>query len=112
MRIFLMLAMMLILGACSHGGKGGHHGKDHKCNCDKKAEVKPVAVEFDGNCAMGLCRKGAKVKCDPTITAAYQGKNYCFSTEEARDTFMKDIDGNLKKSNTAWDMLNRAPGKS
>jgi hypothetical protein len=112
MRTFLMLAMMLVLGACSHGVKGGHHGKDHKCNCEKKAEVKPVAVEFDGNCAMGLCRKGAKVKCDPTITAAYQGKNYCFSSEEAREAFMKDIDGNLKKSNTAWDALNRAPGKS
>jgi YHS domain-containing protein len=112
MKTFLMLLMTVILGACSHGGKGGHHGKDHKCNCDKKAEVKPVAVEFDSNCAMGLCRKGAKVKCDPTITAAYQGKNYCFSSEEARETFMKDIDGNLKKSNRAWDALNRAPGKS
>lgn len=112
MRIFLMLAMMLVLGACSHGGKGGHHGKDHKCNCDKKAEVKPVAVEFDGHCAMGLCRKGAKVKCDPTITAAYQGKNYCFSSEEARDTFMKDVDKNVKNANDAWNTVLRAPQKT
>lgn len=106
---------MLVLGACSHGqghhGKA-HHGKDHKCNCDKKAAVAPLAVEFDGNCAMGLCRKGAKVKCDPTITAAYQGKNYCFSSEEARDTFMKDIEGNVKKSNDAWNAIIRAPQKS
>lgn len=112
MRFFLLLTMMLVLGACSHGGKKDHHGKDHKCNCEKKAEVKPVAVEFDGNCAMGLCRKGAKVKCDPTITAAYQGKNYCFSSEEARETFMKDIDGNVKKSNGAWNAIIRAPQKT
>jgi YHS domain-containing protein len=107
MKTYLMLALLLVLGACSHGGKsGGHHGKDHKCNCSKAEKPKPIAYEFDNNCAMGLCRKEAKVPCDPTITAAFNGKHYCFSSEEARATFMKDAEANAKKAHEVWGRAN------
>ena len=77
-------------------------GKDHDCSCDKKKEVVQAPVEFDGHCPMGLCRKKGKVKCDPSITAAYKGKNYCFSNTEARETFMKDIEKNVKQAHETW----------
>ncbi len=92
-----LLIVLLVLGACAHHGKKGHD-----CSCDKKKEVVAAPVEFEGNCPMGLCRKKGKVKCDPNITAAYKGKNYCFSTIEARDTFMKDIDKNVKEAQERW----------
>ncbi|MFP5492413.1 MAG: hypothetical protein ACLGG0_12990 [Bacteriovoracia bacterium] len=107
----LLVIMLIALAGCAHHHKGhghhhaekkDHHGKDHKCNCDKKAEIKSAPVEFDGHCAMGLCRKGQKVKCDPEITAAFKGKNYCFSSLEARDTFMKNVDANAKKAHAVW----------
>jgi hypothetical protein len=93
----LLVIMLIVLAGCAH-----HHNKDHKCACDKKAEIQSAPVEFDGFCAMGLCRKGQKVKCDPEITAAFKGKNYCFSTLEARDTFMKNVDANTKKAHAVW----------
>jgi len=104
MKTILMLALMLILGACSHGkGKSGCTS----CDKEKKAVTANKAVEYDGHCAMGLCLKSQQVKCDPTITAAYKGKNYCFSSEKARDNFMKDIDANVMKSNKAWEEIDR-----
>ena len=103
MRIAL-IALLLVVGACSHGKKGCE-------NCAKeKKEVVAAPVEFEGHCAMGLChKKSAKVKCDPNITAAYKGKNYCFSTTEARDAFMKDIDSNVKKAHQTWNSIGGPP---
>ena len=90
----LIVIMLIALAGCAHHHKGDGHGR--------KAEVKSEPIEFDGHCAMGLCRKGQKVKCDPEITAAFKGKSYCFSTLEARDTFMKNVDANTKKAHAVW----------
>ncbi|MBY0515954.1 MAG: hypothetical protein K2P81_03525 [Bacteriovoracaceae bacterium] len=92
---YLLIVALLFIAACSH------HKKCESCDL-KKAVTESKAVEFDGHCANGLCLKKMKVKCDPTITAAYKGKHYCFSSEEARDTFMKDIDNNVKKAHESW----------
>lgn len=112
MKLLLLILSLFVFAGCAHKHKDHHDHiakKDHDCNCSKAAEsVKPVAFEFDGSCAMGLCRKGQKVKCDPEITLAHQGKSYCFSTLEARETFMKDLNGNLAKANNRWKRMQAA----
>jgi len=110
MKTLLIILTLLTLSACAHKHHDHHaEKKDHDCNCSKAAEApKPQAYEFDGLCPMGLCRKGQKVKCDPEITLAHKEKNYCFSSLEARETFMKDIEGNLKTANKRWKVMQAA----
>jgi YHS domain-containing protein len=96
---FASLALLLfVLAACAHK-------KDPCCGETAKAEYKAQVFEFDNSCPMGLCRKGIKVKCDPEITLAHKGKNYCFSSLESRETFIKDLNGNLKKASLRWEKI-------
>jgi YHS domain-containing protein len=46
---------------------------------------------------MGLAM-GKEVKTDCTINGQIDGKTYCFGSEEAKTTFMKDPKGNLAKA--------------
>ncbi len=111
MKILLLLGIAFLVSACANKKHHDHQAEklDHDCHCSKTAEtVKPAAFEFDGACPMGLCRKGQRVKCDPEITLAHAGKNYCFSSLEARETFMKDLNGNLVKANNLWKRLQAA----
>ncbi len=55
------------------------------------------AGEYDNMCAMGLAM-GKEIKTDCTISGDIGGKTYCFGSEEAKTTFMKDPDGNLAKA--------------
>lgn len=53
--------------------------------------------EYDNMCTMGLAM-GKEVKTDCTISGQIDGKTYCFGSEEAKTTFMKDPKGNLAKA--------------
>lgn len=53
--------------------------------------------EFDNMCTMGLAM-GKEVKTDCTISGQIDGKTYCFGSEVAKTTFMKDPKGNLAKA--------------
>ena len=53
--------------------------------------------EYDNMCTMGLAM-GKEVKTDCTINGQIDGKTYCFGSEEAKTTFMKDPKGNLAKA--------------
>jgi YHS domain-containing protein len=53
--------------------------------------------EFPGLCAMGLAL-GKEVQTDSHIVAQIDGMDYCFSSEAAKATFMKDPEGNLAKA--------------
>ena len=54
--------------------------------------------EFDNSGAMGLA-SGKMVKTDCSVNwKAPDGKVYCFSTEEAKTTFLKDPDENIQKA--------------
>ena len=61
----------------------------------------PVAApkgEFDNSCAMGLA-SGQVVKTDCSVNwTAPDGKVYCFSTEDSKDTFLKNPDENIQKA--------------
>ena len=106
MKSLFLVISLLILGSCAHKHK---EKKDHDCHCAKASEApKPVAFEFDSFCPMGLCRKGEKVKCDPEITLAHQGKTYCFSSLEARETFMKDLSNNISNATKRWKVIQSA----
>jgi YHS domain-containing protein len=53
--------------------------------------------EYDNMCTMGLAM-GKEVKTDCSINGQIGGKTYCFGSEEAKTTFMKDPKGNLAKA--------------
>jgi YHS domain-containing protein len=53
--------------------------------------------EYDNMCTMGLAM-GKEVKTDCSISGQIDGKTYCFGSEEAKTTFMKDPKGNLAKA--------------
>ena len=59
--------------------------------------IAAVAGEFGNYCAMGLT-KGEKKLTDCSISSKIDGKTYCFGSEEAKTTFMKDPKGNLAKA--------------
>lgn len=70
-----------------------------------KAEKNAKAFEFDGYCAGGLCRKKGRVPCDPNITLEYKNKNYCFSSTESRDHFIRDIDNNIRMADEQFSAI-------
>ena len=60
-----------------------------------------VTGEYDNMCTMGLAL-GKDIKTDCSINATIQGKTYCFGSDEAKTTFMKDPTGNLAKAQTYY----------
>ena len=56
-----------------------------------------VTGEYDNMCTMGLamCKD---IQTDCSINGQLGGKTYCFGSEEAKTTFMKDPQGNLAKA--------------
>lgn len=53
--------------------------------------------EFNNECAYGLSL-GKHVKTDCSVSEKIDGKNYCFSSGEAKTKFMADAKGNMKKA--------------
>lgn len=62
--------------------------------------------EFADNCAFGMSI-GKAVKTDCSIAEKIGGKNYCFSSEEAKATFMKDPNALLAKAQENWTKLTK-----
>jgi YHS domain-containing protein len=56
-----------------------------------------VTGEYDNMCTMGLAM-GKDIQTDCSINGQIGGKTYCFGSEEAKTTFMKDPQGNLAKA--------------
>lgn len=62
--------------------------------------------EFADNCAFGMAI-GKAVKTDCSIAEKIGGKNYCFSSEEAKTAFMKDQNAMLAKAQENWTKLTK-----
>jgi YHS domain-containing protein len=56
-----------------------------------------VTGEFNNMCAEGLALH-KEIKTDCSIHGVYQGKTYCFGSEQAKKDFMKDPAANLAKA--------------
>jgi YHS domain-containing protein len=56
-----------------------------------------VTGEFNNMCAEGLALH-KEIKTDCSIHGVYQGKTYCFGSEQAKQDFMKDPAANLSKA--------------
>lgn len=64
----------------------------------RAAAAAPPAGEFGDRCAMGLA-EGKRIDTDCSIHwASPDGKTYCFGSQDARKTFLKDADGNLQRA--------------
>jgi YHS domain-containing protein len=97
MKLIVSTLLLLTLGACA-----SYHQKPNEA-----AQAAPVAAEvknpaaYNGHCPMGLCLK-KMVKGDEKYDVEYKGKRYIFSSPEARDKFVSNIDANIKKANNHW----------
>lgn len=66
--------------------------------CLMALSVSAYAGEFNNECAWGLAND-KHVRTDCSVNAlGKDGKTYCFSTEKAREAYMKDPVANGKKA--------------
>lgn len=66
--------------------------------------------QFGGTCAYGLSEFGVEVKTDCKINwqDPKTGKTYCFSKEDAKQAFLKDPEGNIRKAEARYAQLRKA----
>ena len=62
--------------------------------------------EFGDHCAFGLSM-GKVVQTDCAISEAVAGKTYCFSSPEAKASFMKEPEASLAKAETNYAKLTK-----
>lgn len=62
---------------------------------DPKANHEP---EFGGNCAMSASMGAKRPTSCSVVWISPQDKLYCFSSEQAKQAFMRDPDGNERKA--------------
>lgn len=60
------------------------------------------AAEMGDNCTVGLSM-GQMMKTDCSVKTEYQGKTYCFSSEESKTAFMADPDATIRKARAFYD---------
>lgn len=60
-----------------------------------------VTGEFSNMCSWGLANQ-KDVKTDCSVNATIKGKTYCFSSQDAKDNFMKSPDANLAKAESFY----------
>jgi YHS domain-containing protein len=53
--------------------------------------------EFDNLCVMGLA-EGKRIKTDCSVNTTFEGKTYCFRTQDAKTEFAKDPKRNLERA--------------
>jgi len=59
------------------------------------------AAEMGDQCAWGLAN-GKHVKTDCSVNMEKDGKTYCFSSKEAKDSFMKAPEKNMTKAKETY----------
>ena len=65
---------------------------------EKMPAVKPaIQGEFENQCVMGLT-EGKRIKTDCSVNTVFEGKTYCFRTEDAKVEFSKDPKRNLERA--------------
>lgn len=97
MKLIVCTLLLLTLGACaSYQDKA-----NETAQAAPAAEVKQAEAAYNGHCPMGLCLK-KMVKGDEKYDVEYKGKRYIFSSPEARDKFLSNIDKNIKAADQHW----------
>ena len=63
--------------------------------------------QFDQNCANGLAEFGVKFKtsCKVNWTDPDSGRMFCFSSEGARESFLRDPAANIRKAEKKYSEL-------
>ncbi len=62
--------------------------------------------EFGDHCALGLSM-GKSVQTDCSINETIAGKTYCFSSADAKASFMKDPNAMVSKAEANYDKLTK-----
>ena len=75
------------------------------------ASLSAIAADkqFGASCAYGLSEYGVDVKTDCKINwqDPASGKTFCFSKEEAKQEFLKNPEGNIKKAEVTYAKLHK-----
>lgn len=100
MKTFMCLVLLLTFAACA--SKEQKPVASPVVTETEKIDKKNVA--YGGNCGMGLCLK-KRVKGDTKYGVDYKGKTYLFSSAEARDKFVSNMDRNIELANKHWSAL-------
>ena len=66
------------------------------------------AEEFNKNCSMGMAM-GMEVKTDCSVNWQNEGKTYCFSSQESKDSFLLSKDENLRKAKEFEEKMGMTP---
>jgi YHS domain-containing protein len=91
------LCILMILSLVSCANRREHNP------ATQSPVVTSAPAEYNGQCAMGMCLKKNVVGTEK-YSVDYKGKHYIFSSEEARDKFLSNIDANIKRANKQWEM--------
>ena len=72
----------------------------------------PTAGEFGNHCAWGLTMgKQVATDCKINWTDEKTHKTYCFSSDEAKTSWAKDVAGNEQKASTEYSKISK-PGST
>lgn len=97
MKILSGLLLLVTLTGCATE----QQNIQKKADKAEASESTSTTAAYGGKCAMSLCHK-KDVQGDPRYNVEYKGQKYLFSSEEARDKFLLDIEGNIKKADQHW----------
>ena len=100
--LFVLLSVLTLASSCAH---------KTKAKTSDDVAVTDKVHEFDNHCAMSICLKKGRVPCNTKITHEYKGKAYCFSSDTARDAFLKDVDKNAARAHEQWAESGAASGR-
>jgi len=64
--------------------------------------VQAAEPEFKKNCTMGMAMKKHILTDCSVMWNSENGKTYCFGDQTAKEEFLKDTEGNLKKAEIFW----------
>lgn len=67
------------------------------CCLQSRAIAGETRGEFDNLCVMGLA-EGKRIKTDCSVNTEFEGKIYCFRTQDAKTEFAKDPKRNLERA--------------
>ncbi|MCP5373142.1 MAG: YHS domain-containing protein [Hyphomicrobiales bacterium] len=75
-----------------------------------KADPERYAPQFGGYCAFAVS-KGATAEIDPKAWSIVNGKLYLNYSPGVRDTWARDVDGNIAKAEANWPALRQGLAK-
>ena len=99
MKFTILLSAMISLMSCS---SSKHHPAEYE-NVPHEHLSGQTQVAYEGKCATGVLNKHCNIRANKDIYYDYRKVRYFFSTEEAKQQFVRNIDANIMKADGIWE---------